>query len=32
VRYTHFGEGSYDTQEKMIQQLLEEAKAGAPAA
>lgn len=32
VRYTHFGEGSYDTQEKMIQQLLEEAKASAPAA
>jgi cytochrome c biogenesis protein CcdA/thiol-disulfide isomerase/thioredoxin len=32
VRYTHFGEGSYDTQEKMIQQLLKEAKAGAPAA
>jgi cytochrome c biogenesis protein CcdA/thiol-disulfide isomerase/thioredoxin len=32
VRYTHFGEGSYDTQEKVIQQLLEEAKAGAPAA
>ncbi|MGO4313110.1 cytochrome c biogenesis protein DipZ [Pseudomonas sp. KB_15] len=31
VRYTHFGEGSYDTQEKMIQQLLEEARAGAPA-
>jgi len=29
VRYTHFGEGSYDTQEKMIQQLLEEAKADA---
>ncbi len=28
VRYTHFGEGSYETQEKMIQQLLEEAKAG----
>ncbi|MHA6126671.1 cytochrome c biogenesis protein DipZ [Pseudomonas fluorescens group sp. PF-1] len=32
VRYTHFGEGSYETQEKMIQQLLEEAKAVAPAA
>ncbi|RAI68228.1 cytochrome c biogenesis protein DipZ [Pseudomonas fluorescens] len=32
VRYTHFGEGSYDTQEKMIQQLLEEARASAPAA
>jgi cytochrome c biogenesis protein CcdA/thiol-disulfide isomerase/thioredoxin len=33
VRYTHFGEGSYETQEKMIQQLLEEAKSGtAPAA
>jgi cytochrome c biogenesis protein CcdA/thiol-disulfide isomerase/thioredoxin len=29
VRYTHFGEGRYDTQEKMIQQLLEEAKAPA---
>jgi cytochrome c biogenesis protein CcdA/thiol-disulfide isomerase/thioredoxin len=29
VRYTHFGEGSYDTQEKVIQQLLEEAKAPA---
>lgn len=29
VRYTHFGEGSYETQEKMIQQLLEEAKADA---
>ncbi|AWM92969.1 cytochrome C biogenesis protein [Pseudomonas sp. 31-12] len=27
VRYTHFGEGAYETQEKMIQQLLEEAKA-----
>ncbi|MFM9489486.1 cytochrome c biogenesis protein DipZ [Pseudomonas monachiensis] len=32
MRYTHFGEGSYDTQEKMIQQLLEEAKASAPTA
>ena len=32
VRYTHFGEGSYDTQEKVIQQLLEEAKADAKAA
>ncbi|WP_077049131.1 cytochrome c biogenesis protein DipZ [Pseudomonas sp. KK4] len=32
VRYTHFGEGSYDTQEEMIQQLLKEARAGAPAA
>ncbi|UVM07288.1 cytochrome c biogenesis protein DipZ [Pseudomonas laurylsulfatiphila] len=32
VRYTHFGEGSYDTQEKVIQQLLEEAKASVPAA
>ncbi|WCM53715.1 cytochrome c biogenesis protein DipZ [Pseudomonas sp. WJP1] len=32
VRYTHFGEGRYDEQEKMIQQLLEEAKAQAPAA
>jgi cytochrome c biogenesis protein CcdA/thiol-disulfide isomerase/thioredoxin len=31
VRYTHFGEGSYETQEKVIQQLLEEAKAAAPA-
>ncbi|MBV6821761.1 cytochrome c biogenesis protein DipZ [Pseudomonas sp. PD9R] len=31
VRYRHFGEGSYETQEKMIQQLLEEAKATAPA-
>jgi thiol-disulfide isomerase/thioredoxin len=29
VRYTHFGEGSYETQEKVIQQLLEEAKAPA---
>ena len=29
VRYTHFGEGNYDTQEKVIQQLLEEAKAPA---
>jgi cytochrome c biogenesis protein CcdA/thiol-disulfide isomerase/thioredoxin len=27
IRYSHFGEGRYDTQEKMIQQLLEEAKA-----
>ncbi|MCX2901298.1 cytochrome c biogenesis protein DipZ [Pseudomonas mandelii] len=27
VRYTHFGEGRYDTQEQMIQQLLKEAKA-----
>ncbi|AXI60992.1 cytochrome C biogenesis protein [Pseudomonas kribbensis] len=26
VRYTHFGEGSYQTQEQMIQQLLKEAK------
>ena len=32
VRYIHFGEGSYDTQEQMIQQLLQEAKTGAPAA
>ncbi|WP_288098582.1 cytochrome c biogenesis protein DipZ [Pseudomonas sp.] len=32
VRYTHFGEGSYETQEKMIQQLLEEAKAAVPSA
>jgi cytochrome c biogenesis protein CcdA/thiol-disulfide isomerase/thioredoxin len=31
VRYTHFGEGSYETQEKVIQQLLDEAKAAAPA-
>ena len=31
VRFTHFGEGRYDTQEKMIQQLLEEAKADAKA-
>ncbi|MHC8387130.1 cytochrome c biogenesis protein DipZ [Pseudomonas sp. MDT2-39-1] len=29
VRYTHFGEGAYETQEKMIQQLLEETKAPA---
>ena len=27
VRYTHFGEGRYDAQEQMIQQLLKEAKA-----
>ena len=27
VRYTHFGEGRYDTQEQMIQQLLKDAKA-----
>ena len=32
VRYTHFGEGSYDTQENVIRQLLEEARASAPAA
>ncbi|VVP92135.1 Protein DipZ [Pseudomonas fluorescens] len=32
VRFTHFGEGRYEAQEQMIQQLLEEAKAGAPAA
>jgi cytochrome c biogenesis protein CcdA/thiol-disulfide isomerase/thioredoxin len=32
VRYTHFGEGSYETQETVIQQLLEEAKAAVPAA
>lgn len=32
VRFTHFGEGAYDDQEKMIQQLLQEAKASAPAA
>jgi len=31
VRFTHFGEGRYETQEKMIQQLLEEAKADAKA-
>lgn len=30
VRYSHFGEGRYEAQEQMIQQLLEEA--GAPAA
>jgi cytochrome c biogenesis protein CcdA/thiol-disulfide isomerase/thioredoxin len=29
VRYTHFGEGRYETQEQMIRQLLEEAKAPA---
>ncbi|AZE61178.1 MULTISPECIES: cytochrome c biogenesis protein DipZ [Pseudomonas fluorescens group] len=29
VRFTHFGEGGYETQEKMIQQLLQEAKAPA---
>lgn len=28
VRYSHFGEGSYAEQEKVIQQLLQEAKAG----
>ncbi|WP_166366906.1 cytochrome c biogenesis protein DipZ [Pseudomonas akapageensis] len=27
IRYTHFGEGRYDTQEEVIQQLLKEAKA-----
>lgn len=27
IRYSHFGEGRYDTQEKVIQTLLEEAKA-----
>jgi cytochrome c biogenesis protein CcdA/thiol-disulfide isomerase/thioredoxin len=27
IRYTHFGEGSYDTQEQVIQQLLDEARA-----
>jgi cytochrome c biogenesis protein CcdA/thiol-disulfide isomerase/thioredoxin len=32
VRYSHFGEGSYEAQEMMIQQLLEEARAGAKAA
>jgi len=32
IRYTHFGEGRYDTQEKVIQQLLEEAKADAKSA
>jgi peroxiredoxin len=31
VRYTHFGEGRYDEQEKVIQQLLEEARQGATA-
>ncbi|KRP47862.1 Cytochrome c biogenesis protein CcdA [Pseudomonas libanensis] len=29
VRFTHFGEGRYETQEKIIQQLLQEAKAAA---
>lgn len=29
VRYSHFGEGRYDAQEQMIQQLLQEAKAPA---
>ncbi|KPG75204.1 cytochrome c biogenesis protein DipZ [Pseudomonas libanensis] len=29
VRFTHFGEGGYKTQEKMIQQLLQDAKAAA---
>jgi thiol-disulfide isomerase/thioredoxin len=29
VRYSHFGEGRYETQEQMIRQLLEEAKAPA---
>jgi cytochrome c biogenesis protein CcdA/thiol-disulfide isomerase/thioredoxin len=29
VRYSHFGEGSYEAQEQMIRQLLEEAKAPA---
>jgi len=29
VRYIHFGEGSYETQEQMIRQLLQEAKAPA---
>ncbi|WP_460322188.1 cytochrome c biogenesis protein DipZ [Pseudomonas ogarae] len=28
VRYSHFGEGRYDEQEQVIQQLLQEAKAG----
>ncbi|MFI8479101.1 cytochrome c biogenesis protein DipZ [Pseudomonas sp. NPDC078700] len=32
VRYTHFGEGSYDTQEEIIQQLLKEAKSSSQAA
>ncbi|MBZ9783403.1 cytochrome c biogenesis protein DipZ [Pseudomonas sp. REP124] len=32
VRYTHFGEGRYDDQEQMIQQLLQEAKADTKAA
>jgi thiol-disulfide isomerase/thioredoxin len=29
IRYTHFGEGAYDTQEQVIQQLLDEARANA---
>ncbi|MCY1541607.1 Protein DipZ [compost metagenome] len=29
VRYSHFGEGRYDTQEQVIQQLLEEARTDA---
>ncbi|KDN98531.1 UNVERIFIED_ORG: thiol-disulfide isomerase/thioredoxin [Pseudomonas vranovensis] len=29
VRYVHFGEGAYDTQEQVIQQLLEERPVGA---
>lgn len=28
IRYTHFGEGNYDYNEKVVQQLLSEAKAG----
>ncbi|MFK3971351.1 cytochrome c biogenesis protein DipZ [Pseudomonas sp. NPDC087358] len=32
IRYSHFGEGRYDTQEKVIQKLLEEARTGAGAA
>ena len=31
IRHTHFGEGRYEAQEKVIQQLLEEAKADAKA-
>jgi len=31
IRYTHFGEGSYDTQEQVIRQLLDEARHDTPA-
>jgi peroxiredoxin len=31
IRYSHFGEGRYDTQEQVIQKLLEEAKTDASA-